>query len=397
MKPSANNSSNFLGKDYIPDNDAERLAVLQQYNLAYHPSEEAFQNLVHIIADDFEVPIALISLVDKEEVFFKAHYGMPGVKSKPRGMSLCSLAILSPHTMVIENAADDPCLISNPLVHGSFGLRFYAGAPIETTDGFRLGSVCILDTQPRTLSQRQQDRLKRYADIVMHEMSLRRAFLEQEQALKEETERRQQLITQAMVMTQERERTEIGLELHDNVSQILTTVKLYNEMALDGLADTPSIMVKSNQYLQQCIDEIRELSRRLSAPTLGKISLEDSISELVASYAQKNPGKVFFKYSAGSDLQVAEDLHLAIYRIIQEKLNIVTRHHRADKLCITLQQQTGGLLLAIEDHGPSDLKAEQSVTQGLNNMQLRAESLNGRFELVEQPGNGSRLQVFFPL
>ncbi|RYY95723.1 MAG: hypothetical protein EOO11_15210, partial [Chitinophagaceae bacterium] len=105
----------------------------------------------------------------------------------------------------------------------------------------------------------------------------------QQKELDAEAVRRQKLVMEAVIQAQEAERTAIGLELHDNVNQILTTVKLHNEMAIDGIGDREVILRRAAQYLQQSINEIRSLSKRLSAPTLGKISLHDSVAELAES------------------------------------------------------------------------------------------------------------------
>ncbi|MGZ8545654.1 MAG: GAF domain-containing protein, partial [Flavisolibacter sp.] len=181
---------NTFAIDIIPSNENERLAALRSYNLLNSPPEEAFQNLVNLVAEYFNVPIALISLVDEKEVFFKAGVGMDGVRKTSRGVSLCSLAILSDETTVIDNPAGDPCLMTNPLVHGAFGLRFYAAAPLITPNGYRIGAVCIVDKKERRFSQKHEEQLKRFSKIVMHEMELRFAVQQREQELQKETKRR---------------------------------------------------------------------------------------------------------------------------------------------------------------------------------------------------------------
>ncbi|WP_247235215.1 PAS domain-containing protein [Telluribacter sp. SYSU D00476] len=170
---------NTFGIDIIPENDAQRLEALYRYQLLDSPPEKSFTNLAHIIADVFDVPIALISLVDKERVHFKGNVGMPGIKNVDRGQSLCSLAVLSQEPTVISNTLADPCLLANPLVHGDFGLRFYAGAPLITPDGFNIGTVCIVDKKERTFTEREKERLVRFSKTVMHEIELRLASIQQ--------------------------------------------------------------------------------------------------------------------------------------------------------------------------------------------------------------------------
>lgn len=157
----------------VPDNDKERLQALYRYEIVNTPPEGAFNRVAELAAKIFKVPIALISLVDEEKVFFKANVGMPGVKSTERGLSLCSLAILKEDPTVFEKAETEPCLLANPLVAGSFGLKFYAGAPLITHDGYRIGTVCVIDKMERTFTANDQAMLQDLAAIVMDEIEIR--------------------------------------------------------------------------------------------------------------------------------------------------------------------------------------------------------------------------------
>jgi GAF domain-containing protein len=162
-----------------------------------------------LVAEHFNVPIALISLVDENEVFFKAAVGMEEPKRTSRGISLCSLAVLSDDPTVIEAPLTDPCLLANPLVHGAFGLRFYAAAPLITPGGQRIGAICVVDKNERRFSQRDQKQLQRFSKVIMHEMELRLAVRQREEELKAEVERRERLVTKAVIQAQERERTRL--------------------------------------------------------------------------------------------------------------------------------------------------------------------------------------------
>lgn len=175
---------NTFGMEIIPENDVERIKILKRYQIAGTPSEGAFDNVAMLAAQIFGVSIALVSLVDAEKVFFKANVGMGNVKSSPRGNSLCSLAILQPTVTVFENAPEEPCLLSNPLVAGDFGLKFYAGAPLITHDGFSIGTLCVIDKKTRNFTEQDRTILQGLAKIVMDEIELRlSAKLEMEKQL----------------------------------------------------------------------------------------------------------------------------------------------------------------------------------------------------------------------
>ena len=157
----------------IPDNDVERIAALRRYQILDTPPEGSFNNVAALAARIFNVPISLISLVDEQQVFFKANIGMGNAKVTPRGVSLCSLAVLKSEVTVFENAPNEPCLLTNPNVAGSFGLKFYAGAPLTTHDGFRIGTLCVIDKLPRKFSKHDEGVLEGLAKIVIDEIELR--------------------------------------------------------------------------------------------------------------------------------------------------------------------------------------------------------------------------------
>lgn len=165
---------NTFNVPIIPENDEERLARLYSYGIKDTYEESGtFKHIVSMAAHIFKVPIALVSIVDEEQVIFVGNVGMEDTGQVSRGISLCSLAVLKEEVTVFENAREEACLLANPLVVGDFGLQFYAAAPLQSPDGFRLGAVCIIDKNPRTFSEAEQDLLKGLATAVMDELEER--------------------------------------------------------------------------------------------------------------------------------------------------------------------------------------------------------------------------------
>jgi signal transduction histidine kinase len=218
----------------------------------------------------------------------------------------------------------------------------------------------------------------------------------QKAAREREQKERHKLITEAVIRAQEEERSIIGLELHDNINQVLTTVKLHNEMVLEGIGDAQQILPRTMQYLQSCINEIRSLSRRLSAPTLGKISLEESVKDLIDSINATSKVKIEHQISGINANGVKKEIHLGVYRILQEQLNNVLKHADASEVHINLEQDDIAIRLCVTDNGKGFSAGSQKVGIGLMNMQTRVESLNGTFELDSQPGGGCTVQVVLP-
>ncbi|MDP1777290.1 MAG: SUMF1/EgtB/PvdO family nonheme iron enzyme, partial [Brevundimonas sp.] len=128
--------------------EALRLDAVRRYDILDTPPDGSFDRLAAIAARRFKTPIAIISIVDNDRIWFKSHHGL-NVSEIDRAPGLCASAILSAETYVLTDAKLDPRSLANPLVAGEFGLRFYAAAPLITHDGFNLGTLCVIDFEPR--------------------------------------------------------------------------------------------------------------------------------------------------------------------------------------------------------------------------------------------------------
>jgi GAF domain-containing protein len=158
-----------------PANEEKRIEELKRYNILDTPPDGSFDRITRLAATLFDVPIAIISLVDTDRIWFKSAYGL-SVNQINRDPGLCASAILSDDVYVVDNAATDPRTLANPLVAGEFGLRFYAAAPLQTEGQCNLGTLCIIDKTPRMLTEKEQKILKELSEIVMDEMELRLAL-----------------------------------------------------------------------------------------------------------------------------------------------------------------------------------------------------------------------------
>lgn len=156
-----------------PANETTRLEKLKTYRILDTQPEHPFNQIAMEACQLLQTPIAIISLVDKYRVWYKASVGMDGTKEVPRNDSLCSLVVLQDQVTIINDALQDPCLLANPFVAGDFGLKFFAGAPIKTPDGFRLGGVCVIDKRPREFSAANQKVLENLATRAMQEIKQR--------------------------------------------------------------------------------------------------------------------------------------------------------------------------------------------------------------------------------
>jgi PAS domain S-box-containing protein len=179
--------------------ELERLAALDRYGILDTPREPEFDDIVRLAADIFEAPIAVVNLIASGRQWFKAEVGI-GAEELPLDVSICAHAILQPDIFVVPDTTKDERFARNPLVVGDPGLRFYAGALLETAEGLPLGTVCVLDTKPRPqgITDRQRLTLQVLANQVMSQLELRRIVAERDHrasAISAELETRRELGT----------------------------------------------------------------------------------------------------------------------------------------------------------------------------------------------------------
>lgn len=161
----------------IPSDEAARLSALYQTNILDTGFDQSFDRLVRLISRVLNVPITLVSLIDEDRQWFKARVGLQTSQTS-RDISFCGHAILDDATMVVEDATQDERFKDNPLVLGAPQIRFYAGAPIITREGFRLGTVCAIDTRPRKVSSDEVEFLEEIAKIASIEIEANRVISE---------------------------------------------------------------------------------------------------------------------------------------------------------------------------------------------------------------------------
>ena len=152
--------------------ESNRITALNRYEILDTPPDGAFDNITFLASQLFKVPIAIVSLVDTDRIWFKSHYGLE-VKEIERAPGLCASAILGNVPYIINDARVDPRSLSNPLVAGKFGLQFYVGIPLKTKENFNLGTLCIIDFNPRTITEVELKLLQSLAEVVMDQMELR--------------------------------------------------------------------------------------------------------------------------------------------------------------------------------------------------------------------------------
>ena len=204
----------------IPDNEATRLRVLADYNIMDTLSEQAFDDFAKLASSICGTPIALITLLDEQRQWFKANYGLD-VSETPRSQAFCAHAIMDPSdVMTVEDATVDQRFATNPLVTGDPNIRFYAGAPLVTPTGEALGTLCVIDREPRTLTETQREALTILSRQIIVQLELRRSIEVLEEAVLDQ----EKYVEMMQEYQRDIEKVRVQLE-SQSVTDVLTGVK----------------------------------------------------------------------------------------------------------------------------------------------------------------------------
>jgi PAS domain S-box-containing protein len=205
----------------------------------------------------------------------------------------------------------------------------------------------------------------------------------------------QKMSTREVLKAEERERNKIGQELHDNVNQILASIKLFLSMAKEGdAAESNELLSRSEKLLDNAIEAIRELSESQVTP-LKKDNLKELIQSLVDRLEYSTSVKTKFDYDV-KDKVIDDDLKLNIYRIVQEQINNILRHADASHIHILVYTEEGFLHVSVDDNGKGFDPDKRRKGIGISNMINRIESFNGELEIESSPGNGCKLTIKIP-
>ena len=254
-----------------PMADDARLAVLESYGILDTPPEQAFDDVVKLVTQLLDAPIAAVNLIARGRQWFKSEIGL-GVREMPLDDSICKFALLEASPMVVSDTLDDPRFSSNPLVTGAPGLRFYAGQVLRTRDGVPLGTLCVLDTAPRPegLTAQQEFALATLGQQVMSQIELRKALVDQQALIA------QQAAAQAALRQADRRKDEflamLAHELRNPLAPITSAAAILSNFKFDEamVRRASTIISRQASHMTSLIDDLLDVSR----VTRGKVELE---------------------------------------------------------------------------------------------------------------------------
>jgi signal transduction histidine kinase len=239
-----------------------------------------------------------------------------------------------------------------------------------------------------------KDRLERLPNAVQNALDRRRT----EEELARQRDMQQKLIMETSIQVQEKEREQIGKELHDNINQILAAAKLYLDIGTRDDDDSRlEALEKCQRNLNLAMEEIRQLSQSLVAPSLGGMGLDQALRKLLDNFPLPASLKLDLDTSGYLKDITDEGIKLTCYRIAQVQVNNIVKHARANSASIFLYRIAGQLSLTIRDDGVGFNPAKKTGGIGLRNIQNRVGFYNGRVQIESSPGKGCTLTIVIPL
>lgn len=325
--------------------EAARLKVLNKYEILDTPPDGSFDRITKLASLFFDVPVSIVSLVDKDRIWFKSKYGLD-VNEIGREPGLCASAIISDDLYLIEDARKDIRSLSNPLVAGEFGLQFYAAVPLKTCEGFNLGTLCIIDRQPRTLSSKEKQILTHLANLVMNQIEL-------------------QLEARTAVRYHHQVLNTTAHDLKNPVSIMPLLADLIiqnknNPAAIDDISrqikDAGRRMADTiNDLLENAMEEAGSLSLRMEPFDLRE--LVEGVVDANKALAKKKKQTLNFK--GAEKVKIYAD-HLRLTKVVDNMINNAIKYtYCGKKISVHLFIRDGEAVLEVVDQGQGLSKDDQ--------------------------------------
>jgi signal transduction histidine kinase len=393
----------------IPDNEHLRQAAVEKYRLLDTMPEESYDNITSIISTICDAPISLITLIDKNRTFIKSRNGLD-MSESPRDTSFCGHAIAgNEEVMIVPDAREDKRFKGNPLVEG-FKAIFYAGAPLIDKNGYKLGTLCVYDHQPRTLTKKQVDALKAMAKQVMSLFEERFQTFEL-QKMKEQVEVRNQELKDFA-----------GIVSHD-LKAPLSNIIMITDLLRKG---EKNLSQQSDQYLGYLKESSNSMSRyidgmlqfyrseELVSEDYDEVSYVDLIEEVIAMTVMDESVEV--RYIPEKDTTLITN-EIALKQILINLISNAVKYSDKDHthIDIKLIKHQEEYELTVRDNGSGiapeninsvfklfyvaakqDRNGKQGTGIGLATVARLLEHMDGRITVDSQLGEWTEFKIHLP-
>jgi two-component system, sensor histidine kinase len=400
-----------------PSDEAARLADLRSFAILDTPYDPRFDRLVQLAARVFGTGGAVVTLLDENRLWFKAHVGID-LRELPREQGFCSWAILGGDELCIaEDLTQDARFADNPLVTGAAGMRFYAGAPLLSRDGHCLGTLALFDTTPRIFGKAQQDQLRDFAGLVVDALELHRSLTETEAAREE-------------AMLASRSKGEflafMSHELRTPLNAVIGFAEMLESEAYGPLGDAhykdyAGLIRQAGRHLLEVINSILDLSRieagkmTLTLDRLKVVDEADAVISLLLTQARQKELSLVMDAS----LHAIPVLHADRSAFRQVLLNLISNAIKftpaEGRVVVSGMADAESIRISVSDDGqgiaPADLLrlGEAFYQAGPKNQRRQGSGLGlaishrlmalhgGKLSITSDLGRGTTATMIFPL
>ncbi|SFH36808.1 Two-component sensor histidine kinase, contains HisKA and HATPase domains [Palleronia marisminoris] len=351
----------------------DRLRALRSYEVLDTDREQDFDDIVKLAAEICGTAISVVNLIDAERQWFKAEIGL-GVRETPIETSICSHVILEPDFVEIPDTLEDNRMRDNPLCVGEPGLRFYAGALLKTEEGLPLGTLCVLDYQPRELTPLQRDTLRVLARQVMAQLELRKGLKNAEVLRKEADHRVKNSLQSLSSFARLQRRSFSSPDARRALSHMMTRI--------DAMSSLHEQLYKLDEHAEVTLDVyVRQVGDQLAAFAPAGISLEISASPVIV------------------DAQQAVAVGTFLNEFVTNSFKHAFPGGRGGRVRVRLEPQGGGMVrLACSDDGvglPDDPQKDQAGL-GMKIAEVVCAELSCDFDLQSGPNGVTASLIFEP-
>jgi two-component sensor histidine kinase len=355
-----------------------RLAALRHYGILDTPREADFDEVVEMASKICGTPISVINLIDHGRQWFKAEVGL-GVRETPIDSSICAHAILQPGLFIIPDTTLDPRFVDNPLVTGDPHLRFYAGALLETPEGFPLGTVCVLDYKPRELDETQKAFLRLMANQVMKQLELRRIAAD-ERAARIHAE---ELIKENATLIREGDH-----RVMNSLQLVQSILSLQSRNAAAAETKAQLDMASKRVLAIATVHKQLHLTGSLEA-----IDFDSFLHRLCESLKSTAPARITAISVTADNAKLRSDLASGMGMLVAELVTNSFKHAYADGeqgiVAVDFRQTPDGWCLEVSDEGrglPAGFDIDQSKGVGMQVVRAFVRRLNAKLDISSRPG-----------
>ena len=377
----------------VPANDAVRLAELYRFDILDSANEQEYDDLVLLAAQICGCSMGTITLIDKDRQWFKSRVNVEATQGS-REHAFCAHAIMEEDILMVPDSKKDERFYDNPNVTGGLMIRFYAGAPIVSSTGYAMGTICTMDKAPKLdLNEKQLNALKIIAGQVSKLLDLRmshKKLAQQSDALV----RAEKQLTLLNVQRHEDENRFIATELHENFAQILAAVKMQLEFASSSKEEWPASIDRSKRLINDLVEAMKQLSKSITPTTFDNANFTDLIEAHITAFSIEHDIPIEFSKEKLS-ARLSGKKGLSLFRITELYLKMALQN-KAQKILIDLKGSKD-ISFTLFDNGFTGSGNATETNNYLLDIQTRVELLNGKTRLHRDKEEGNILQVIFPI